>query len=200
MLRSVLFVCLFVLAACSQSGDDLDEPAVPLGNFQLLHNVVVAPKAVKGPLSRNATEEELTDALKTAIGDRFGRYEGGKQFHFGVSIEAYVLAQPGIPLVVSPKSVMIIRVTVWDDAAGVKLNQPPEQLTVFESLSGETAIGSGLTQSAEVQLRNLSVNAAKQIEKYLVRQNSEHGWFEPEVDADSDTASDLEVDPEDAEG
>ena len=183
MLRTVLFGLLLVLAACSQSGEDLDQPAVPLGNFQLQHNVVVAPKAVKGPLSREASEEELTGALKTAIGERFGRYEGDKRYHFGVSVEAYVLAQPGIPLVVSPKSVMIIRLTVWDDAAGEKLNDPPEQMTIFESLSGETAIGSGLTQSAEEQLRNLSVNAAKQIENFLVEQNKEQGWFDPE-DAD----------------
>jgi len=95
-----------------------------------------------------------------------------------------VLAQPGVPLLVSPNSILIIRVTVWDDAAGKKLNEKPEQMTIFESLSGETAIGSGLTQSGEEQLRNLSVNAAKQIEIFLARQVAKEGWFVPDPSAD----------------
>lgn len=178
MLRNLFLLPLFAFAiACSPSGDDLDQGPVPLGDFKLGHNIVVAPKAVKGPLSRNATEDELTAALTTAIGARFDRYEGERLYHFGVSVEGYVLAAPGVPLVISPKSILIIRVTVWDDAAGEKLNSEPEQMTIFESLSGETAIGSGLTQSAEEQLANLSVNAAKQIELFLVRKQEEDGWF-----------------------
>jgi len=175
----ILMFCVFALgvAACSPSGDDLDEGPVPLGNFKLGHNIVVAPKVVKGPLSRDASEEELTQALKGAIGARVDRYEGSSLYHFGVSVEGYVLAAPGVPLVASPKSAMIIRVTVWDDAAGEKLNEEPEQMTVFETLSGETAIGSGLTQSKEKQLENLSVNAAKQIELFLTKQRAEQGWF-----------------------
>lgn len=178
MLRFVLVcsVSLF-LAACSQSGRDLDEPPVPMGDFRLGHNVVVAPKAVKGPLSREVSKDELTTALKTAIADRFDRYEGDRLYHFGVSVEGYVLAAPGVPLVYSPKSVMIINITVWDDAAGKKMVDEPEQLTVFETLSGETVISSGLTQSKEQQLENLTVNAAKQIELYLLRQRKEEGWF-----------------------
>lgn len=190
MLRFCLLAPLFALVmACSPSGDDLDAPMVPLGDFKLGHNVVVAPKAVKGPLSREASKEELTDALKDAIGARFGRYEGTKLYHLGVSVEGYVLAQPGVPLVVSPKSILIIRVTVWDDAAGKKLNEKPEQITIFESLSGETAIGSGLTQSGEEQLRNLSVNAAKQIELFLLKKQEEEGWFGPEPLVAGETAA-----------
>lgn len=195
MLRYALFaLATLALAACSPSGDDLDKGPVPLGNFKLGHNVVVAPKAVKGPLSRSATEDELTTALQSAIADRFDRYEGARLYHFGVSVEGYVLAAPGVPLVVSPKSIMIIRVTVWDDAAGKKLNDEPEQMTIFESLSGETAIGSGLTQSAEEQLRNLSVNAAKQIEFYLLRKQEEEGWFQAGPETDLAAAVEAETD------
>lgn len=184
MLRALLLLPFFaLLLACSPSGDDLEKGPVPLGDFRLGHNVVVAPKAVRGPLSRGATEDELTTALQTAIGARFERYSGPRLYHFGVSIEGYVLAAPGVPLVVSPKSIMIIRVTVWDDAAGGKLNEKPEQITLFESLTGETAIGSGLTQSKEEQLRNLSVNAAKQIELFLLRKQEQDGWFQSAAEA-----------------
>lgn len=183
MTRILAIFALLFVAACSQSGyRDLDKAPVPLGDFSLGHNVVISPKAVKGPVSRAASEEELNAALTKAIAERFDRYEGAKTYHFGVSVEGYVLAQPGIPLVLSPKSVLIIRITVWDDAAGKKLNEKAHQITVLESLSGETVVGSGVTQSAEKQLRNLSVNAAKQIELYLVKQMKEKGWFKPTVE------------------
>ena len=166
---------LTLITACGARS--LDKPAVPLGNFNLGHNIVVAPKAQRGPVSRKASEEELKVALTKAIADRFDRYEGDALYHFGVSVEGYVLAQPGIPLVLSPKSVMIVNLTVWDDAAGKKLNDKPHVITVFESLSGETVISSGLTQSAEQQLENLAVNVSGAIERYLVKQQRELDWF-----------------------
>jgi hypothetical protein len=110
--------------------------------------------------------------------DRFGRYEGTKLYHLGVSVEGYVLAIPGVPLVASPKSALILNVTAWDDAKGGKLNTKPHLVTVVESFSGNTFLGSGLTQSKEKQLENLSRNAAKQIQNWLVQQNNEFGWFE----------------------
>ena len=72
---------------------------------------------------------------------------------------------------------MIILLTVWDDAEGKKLNAEPKQITVLEELSGETILGTGWTQDAETQLRNLSQNASQAIESYLVTQRNEAGWF-----------------------
>ncbi len=196
MVRGLVGVLAFVaLAACSTDGrKDLEEPAVPLGQFNLGHNVVIADKAVKGPLSRDMSKEDLSAALQTAIADRFDRYDGDKLYHFGISVEGYVLAAPGIPLVFSPKSVMIINVTVWDDAAGTKLNEKPKQMTIFESLSGETVVSSGLTQSKEKQLENLTINAAKQIEKFLVRQQKEEGWFLTPTSENGETLTGPSVD------
>ena len=148
-----------------------------LGNFRLGHNIVVSPNFAKGPLSREMSKERWTEALTERLAERFGRYEGEKLYHFGISLEGYVLAQPGIPIVASPKSVLVIRVTVWDDAAGGKMNEKAEQIMVFESLSGEQVIGSGLTQSAEQQLDNLTKNAAKMVENWLLRQKASKGWF-----------------------
>lgn len=178
-MRIGLLLGLFAfLAACSIEGrTDLKDPPVPLGQFNLGHNVVVAPKAVQAPLSRSATEAEMTEALQSAIAQRFDRYEGDRLYHFGVSVEGYSLALPGVPLIYNPKSVLIINLTVWDDSAGRKLNDEPEQITVFESLTGETIVSSGLTQTKAQQLENLSINAAKQIELFLVRMRDEEGWF-----------------------
>lgn len=172
----VLLAGLMAVTACTNS-NDLGEAPVDLGNFALSHRVVVAPNLTMGPLSRRATEEEWRDALLKSISARFDRYSGERNYHFGISVEGYVLAQPGIPLVLSPKSMMILNLTVWDDASSSKLNETVEQFTVFESLSGETVLGSGLTQSREQQIENLANNAAKVIQDYLVKQKREQGWF-----------------------
>lgn len=173
MRHILLPAALALLTACTNA-DDLDRPTADLGNFLLGHNVVVASKAVKGPLSRDASAAELEGALKQAISARFGRYDGTSYYHLGVSVEGYNIALPGIPLVAAPKSVMILKVSVWDDAQNRKLTEKPKEITVFESLSGDTIVGSGLTKSKEEQLANLAANAAKQIEDYLL-DNRE--WF-----------------------
>ncbi len=166
-----------VLAACTNP-DDLDKGRVYLGNFSLGHNVVVAPNLTKGPASRDASKEEWIESMKLAIDERFGPQEGDKLYHLGISVEGYVLAVTGVPIVAAPKSALILRVTVWDDAAGKKLNEEPEQITVIESFSTNTVLGSGLTQSKELQMTNLSRNAAKLIQNWLVRENAQKGWFE----------------------
>ena len=179
MFRTVfLFVALAFATACTNS-DDLDKRPVALGNFSLGHNIVVAPKLTKGPLSREADKDEFIKFMQEAVDERFRRYEGDKLYHFGISLEGYVLAQPGIPLVASPKSILIINLTVWDDAAGKKLNEKVEQITVIESFSGDSIMGSGYTKTPEEQMRGLTRNAAKQIQNYLSRQNFNEGWFKP---------------------
>lgn len=183
MLRKWLLILLVPLVAACSGAADLDEAPVALGDFKLGHNVVVAPKVQKGPLSRDASKEDLIAAMKLAIDERFGRYDGAKDYHFGVSLEGYVLAAPGVPLVLSPKSVFIVKITVWDDAEGKKLNDEPHTVTVLETFGTGALIGSGYTLSAEEQLRQLTQNAAKAIERYLVQQNEEQGWFEGSQEA-----------------
>ncbi len=183
MMRLVLgMVMIALVTACSSSADLQDAP-VPLGDFRLVHNIVIASKAQRGPLSRKASEEQLSAAVRDAMAERFGRYDGASIYHFGISVEGYVLAQPGIPLVLAPKSALILNVTVYDDAANRKLNEKPEQITVLETFGTAPIIGTGYTMSAEEQLKELSQNAAKAVERYLVRQNNENGWFRPDTPA-----------------
>ncbi|GGG80558.1 hypothetical protein GCM10011415_32430 [Salipiger pallidus] len=165
------------LGACANGQSDLDKPAEPIGDFKLGHAIVVAPNIVKGPVSREASTEDWIASVDGALEERFRRHEGEKFYHLGVSIEGYVLAQPGVPLIFSPKSALIVNVTAWDDTTQSKLNPEPEQITAMESFSAETAVGSGLTQSSEEQMRNLSANVALQIEKWMRRQQRKEGWF-----------------------
>lgn len=174
---AAVLAAILALSACENGLANLKKPAEPIGDFKLGFSEVVAPNLTKGPLSREASAEEWTKSVDRAIEERFDRKSGGKYYHIGTSVEGYVLAQPGVPLVFSPKSALILRVTVWDDAAQKKLNDEPEQITVMEAITAETVAGSGLTQSREEQMRNLSANAALQIELWMRRELREKGWF-----------------------
>ena len=49
---------------------------MPLGRFLLGLNLVVSDTMQKGPVSRTASGDEWQTALKAAVQDRFGRYDG----------------------------------------------------------------------------------------------------------------------------
>lgn len=161
------------------------EQRKPMGDFQLGFNVVVADKAQMVPPSRKASEDEWEGLLKHEIERRLGRYEGDRLYHLGVAVTAYSLAIPGIPLIFSPKSALVLRINVWDDAAREKLTETPKELVVLESLSPQTLLSSGLTQNRDTQMRNLAYNAARQIEGWLAANAGE--WF-GETDPDRDAA------------
>lgn len=172
---ALLFI-LFGLSACAVPGD-VDGPPAELGDFRLGHNVVVAPNLVKGPASREASREEWIAAMTSAVEARFDRYEGGGLYHLGISVEGYVLAAPGVPVLAAPKSVLILKVTVWDDAAGRKLTPKPRQFTILEPLTGDAVVGSGLTQTKQEQMQVLSRAAVRRIESWLEERHAEEGWF-----------------------
>ncbi len=169
---TALCLGLAFLVACQKN--DLKDPPVPLGNFALGLNIVVADNAQKVPISRNATPDEWETQMKAAVADRFGRYDGTKLYNIGISVDGYALAPPGIPIVAAPKSVLVITANIWDDASQTKLNPEGKQITVFESLSGETFIGTGITRTKQQQMEALSYNAVKRVEEWLL-QNPE--WF-----------------------
>ena len=176
-LRSVAIVLGLASAGFGLSGcqtNDLKEPPVPLGDFALGHNIVVTSNMQKVAISRNATPEQWEKSLEQAMEDRFGRYEGDKLYNIGISVDAFALAPPGVPLVLSPKSALGVTVTIWDDAAQKKLNEEGKQIIVMEKMSGETVVGSGLTKSAAQQMDTLSYNAAKAVEGWLLEHPE---WF-----------------------
>lgn len=180
---AALMLGLVLLAGCASKPAEV--PLPDLGSFKLGHNVVVASKMQKGPVSREASAEEWKSALTTAMADRFGQHQGEKFYHFGISVEGYMLAPPGVPLVYKPRSALIINVTVWDDAAGRKLNEKVKQLTVFETTSGDSFLaGSGAVRTKEEQMAGLAANAVLQIEKWLLEEQRENGWFTRAPDVD----------------
>jgi len=191
---------LIWLTACGGFRDDLAETPAALGTFRLGHNISVVNEPVRGPFSRKAEDDEWQAAMVSAVEDRLGetRYFGDKFFHVGVAVEAYVLAYPGVPLVYSPKSILIFSVNFFEDSTQTKLNDEAIQLTVFEPCCTIPLLGSGFTRSAEEQMEGLSFTAARAIERTM-RENA--NWFggNPEVLEADDTIIEgnvLEDNPE----
>lgn len=167
-------ICLPLLLACARE-DLATEPPVPLGAFALGLNVTVTTNMQKVPISRDATGAEWEAAMEKAIADRFGRYDGTRLYNFGIAIDAYALAPPGIPVVAAPKSVLAITANIWDDQSQQKLNPEGKQMIVFEGFSGESIIGTGLTRTREQQIEALAFNAAKAVERWLLEHPE---WFD----------------------
>ncbi len=168
--------CLLVLGACS--GQPLTERPEPIGDFRLGYAIANVERPEQGPFSRVLPDATIKAEAEEAVRARLGRYDGDGLYHVGMAVGGYVLAQPGVPILYSPKSVMIVDVTVFDNATRQKLNAEPHRITAFEGLENTVPIvGSGLARNAEAQLENLSEQVAVQLEAWL-RENEE--WFVPE--------------------
>jgi hypothetical protein len=163
------------LAACAPS-QDLSQPPEPLGDYSMGFNVVVVDHPKVAPFSRTVPDAAWKAALEQALDERFSRFHGSGTYHIAIKLEVYSLGAPGVPLVFSPKTALGLSANVWSTRG--KLNPKPEGLTVFEGLSDKSIIGSGLTQSADEQMRKLAFNAAAKIEDWL-RQHPE--WFRPDA-------------------
>lgn len=180
-------LCLMLLSACASATDD---GLAVLGDFRLGYNIVQANDVQTGPFSRPADGAELSAALSRAIEARLGRYDGDGLYHIGVAIGAYVLAQPGVPLIYTPKSVLMFDINIYDNATGTRLNDAPHRIQVFEGLENiAPLIGSGIARDREAQLANLTTQGARAVERWL----KEHpDWFEggpgrARVDIDRET-------------
>lgn len=177
MIRKTLCTFVFFTLAACAAEDDLTLTPDPLGQFRLGHNIAIADNVTKGPFSRDFTETMIEAAVQNAVAKRLRRYDGDGLYHLGIVVGGLVLAQPGIPVVYAPQSVMILDVTVFDNTTQAKLNDEPKRFFAGEGLRNAVPfIGSGLVRSADVQLENLSASAARQIEDWL---NENPEWFRP---------------------
>ena len=177
MIRKVALVlaCLG-LWACAEE-EDLAKAPEPLGQFRLGHNIAIADNVTRGPFSREMSETKLEASVQNAVAKRLRRYDGDGLYHLGIVVGGLVLAQPGIPVVYAPQSVMIVDVTVFDNTTQKKLNEEPKRITSGEGLRNTVPlIGSGFVRSADEQLDNLSAGVARGIEEWL-KENPE--WFAP---------------------
>lgn len=177
MLRKFFLMFLGLALAGCATEEDLTLTPAALGQFRLGHNIAIADKTTRGPFSRDFTEAQIEASVQSAVAKRLRRYDGDGLYHLGIVVGGLVLAQPGIPVIYAPSSVMIVDVTVFDNTTQKKLNDEPERITVGEGFKNAVPIfGSGLVRSADAQLENLSASLAREIEEWL---NGNPEWFVP---------------------
>lgn len=191
-MRHFLFAVpvLLALAACADPTRDLEEPTKPMGDFSLGHVGVVAPNLQKLLVSRDVTQDEWIAEMEQALGERFSRFDGGKYYHLGVSVEAYSLPPPIIP----GKSAVAMNVTVWDDAAQAKLNPEPKVIQVIKVFE------SRISKNRDEQLTGLAQEAAREVENWLRDMQQTEGWFTGPAQERAATGAvaeeDLSADPQ----
>lgn len=159
------------LAGCA-TPDPLGEDLPEMGTFQLASAITVSRNARKIPPSRGASEADLKRVMNAEIARRFGRYDGGRLFYVAVNIDGYSLAPPGIPIVLTPKSIMIVSANVWTADPQEKIGGP-EQITTLEGVD-TLLLGSGLMKSADEQLVTLCRNTARKVQSWMLRNPD---WF-----------------------
>lgn len=148
-----LFAALSLLVACGETR--LDEAPEDLGAFQARIVHVYTEKALQWPMSRSADHSEWTDPIKSALETRLRRYEGGQQYDVAVTLEGFMLAPAGVPVLFSPKSVVVVNVFVYD-VEQERFLAKKHQMEIFESTTGESAlVGSGHARSKQEQIQGL---------------------------------------------
>ncbi|WP_286193366.1 hypothetical protein [Tropicibacter sp. R16_0] len=167
--------CVSFLAACGST--QLNEAPEDLGAFSARVIHVYTDKAKQWPLSRSAEPSEWNAPMENAMETRLRRYQGGQEYDVAVSLEGYMLAPPGVPVLVNPKSVAVVNVFVYDVANETFLAKK-QQMEIFEDTTGQSAIlGSGHSRTKEEQIAGLSLNIADAIEEWIAEQHAENGWF-----------------------
>lgn len=172
-LALLLLVFTLIAAGCTS---ELDEATrnTPIGDFRLDRLVVVMDDEPQtGFHSRKVSNATLKAAVEKAVEPRLRRFEGAGSYSIGIKVQGYILAHPGVPILLAPRSNLFLSVNVYD-AVPSRINEEPRNLTIWEDAGGDTVVGSGYTQSADEQLAELADNAAVEIERWL-RENE--AWF-----------------------
>ncbi|WP_170328288.1 hypothetical protein [Ruegeria arenilitoris] len=190
MLRILTLITgLALMGACTQT--QVYEEPESLGEFKMRVNYAFADKAVQGPVSRDATPDEWTSAIQNAVDIRLGRYEGAQEYDIGISLEGYMLAPPGIPVIYNPKSTAIVLVNVYDVNKKEFLAKG-KQFQVLEDTTGGSALkGSGHERTKEEQMSGLALKVADRVEEWLAEEHEENGWFDRRPDLVQPLDSDV---------
>ena len=142
MFRTFAALALLTLTvACGET--QMNEAREDLGEFSARVTYVHTDKARQWPTSRDAEGSEWNAPLQNALDTRMRRYEGRQQYDVAVTLEGFLLAPAGIPLILSPKSVAVVNVFVYD-VERTEFLAKEHQMEIFESTTGQSALlGSG---------------------------------------------------------
>ncbi|OIQ34881.1 MAG: hypothetical protein BM559_05370 [Roseobacter sp. MedPE-SWchi] len=187
-----LLASLVLLAACEET--QLNEAKEDLGDFNMRVSFVYTDKALQWPLSRAAETSEWNEPIERALEARLGRYNGAGKYDVAITLEGFLLATGGIPVLVNPKSAAVVNVFVYDVTTKTYLLKE-HQMKIFEDTTGESAIiGSGYSRTKAEQIDGLALKIVDGLEEYMAAQHAEKGWFNGE--GRPETATQTLIEPE----
>ncbi|MEP2716738.1 hypothetical protein [Pseudophaeobacter sp.] len=170
-----LLASVVLLAACEET--KLNEAKEDLGDFNMRVSFVYTDKAKQWPLSRAAEPSEWNEPIERAVAARLGRYNGSGKYDVAITLEGFLLATGGIPVLVNPKSAAVVNVFVYDVTTKTYLARE-HQMEIFEDTTGESVIiGSGYSRTKEEQIDGLALKIVDGLEEYMAEQHAENGWF-----------------------
>ncbi|MEQ3672080.1 hypothetical protein [Pseudophaeobacter sp.] len=170
-----LLASMVLLAACEET--QLNEAKEDLGDFNMRVSFVYTDKALQWPLSRAAEPSEWNEPIERALEARLGRYAGSGKYDVAITLEGFLLATGGIPVLVNPKSAAVVNVFVYDVTTKTYLLKE-HQMKIFEDTTGESAIiGSGYSRTKAEQIDGLALKIVDGLEEYMAKQRVEKGWF-----------------------
>jgi hypothetical protein len=141
----------------------------PMGDFQLGFTGVVTDAIRKTPPSRDAGPEAWERVMTSELERRFGAYRGGKDYVIALAMDGYALAPPGIPVLLTPKSLPVVTANLREAEPRRKL-PGPERIVTFEG-ADTLFLGSGLMMDGEAQMVTPARNIAFGIQSWLPRQD-----------------------------
>ena len=154
------------LGGCA-TPDPLEADDLPaMGRFRLVSPIVVAKDAKRVPPSRAASLADWERVMEDELTRRFGRYDGDRGYYIALAIDGYALAPPGIPIVLTPKSILVVTANLWTAAPQEKV-LGPEQIVTFEGAEG-FLVGSGLRKDGDAQMRTLARNMAAKVQRWIL--------------------------------
>lgn len=182
-----LLASMVLLAACEET--QLNEAKEDLGDFNMRVSFVYTDKALQWPLSRAAEPSEWNEPIERALEARLGRYAGSGKYDVAITLEGFLLATGGIPVLVNPKSAAVVNVFVYDVTTKTYLLKE-HQMKIFEDTTGESAIiGSGYSRTKAEQIDGLALKIVDGLEEYMAKQRVEKGWFGGDGAAEENTDS-----------
>ncbi|WP_417713614.1 hypothetical protein [Pseudophaeobacter arcticus] len=182
-----LLASMVLLAACEET--QLNEAKEDLGDFNMRVSFVYTDKALQWPLSRAAEPSEWNEPIERALEARLGRYTGTGKYDVAITLEGFLLATGGIPVLVNPKSAAVVNVFVYDVTTKTYLLKE-HQMKIFEDTTGESAIiGSGYSRTKAEQIDGLALKIVDGLEEYMAKQRVEKGWFGGDDTAEASTST-----------
>jgi hypothetical protein len=165
---AIVFLAVLTLTACTQAAPFAASKAqTQIDDFKLGHVGIVTAHMERGVYSDEIQEEDLKSSLRSAITSRLSEYQGQSGFNIGVNVEAYALVNAAVPSVSSPKSILIMSVSFWDDSSDQKRIVAPVTVIAVDGLYGTSIIRTKPLKTKEQRVAALSAKAAFEIERYF---------------------------------